>query len=86
MIRKFLQGTRPSIRGRLQAVTFLTLTELIEKAVNVEGVTAELERRSGGQGNRGNKFSAQEKQGAGNFKDKGKSGPSKVNHMVECYA
>ncbi|CAA7021309.1 unnamed protein product [Microthlaspi erraticum] len=36
MVRKFLQGLTPEIGGRLQAVTYTHLYDLIEKAVNVE--------------------------------------------------
>ncbi|CAA7040904.1 unnamed protein product [Microthlaspi erraticum] len=36
MVRKFLQGLSPETGGRLQAVTYTHLYDLIEKAVNVE--------------------------------------------------
>jgi len=52
MVRRFLRGLRPEIRGRLQAVTYTNVSELTDRAVNVEeGI--ELEK--------GNKFQENEK-------------------------
>lgn len=36
MVRRFLRGLRPEIWGRLQAVTYSSVSELTERAVNVE--------------------------------------------------
>lgn len=44
MVRRFLRGLRPEIWGRLQAVTYDSVTELAERAVNVEeGIVMEKE-------------------------------------------
>jgi len=36
MVRRFLRGLRPEIWGRLQAITYISVNELTERAVNVE--------------------------------------------------
>jgi len=55
MVRRFLRGLRPEIWGRLQAVTYGSVNELIERAINVEegielekSVTNKESDRSGG--------------------------------------
>jgi len=40
LVRKFLRGLKPEIESHLQAVNFVSLFELIEKAVNVEEMVA----------------------------------------------
>ena len=46
MVRSFLRGLRPEIWGRLQAVTYGSVNELTERAVNVEeGISHDLALR-----------------------------------------
>ncbi|CAA7045167.1 unnamed protein product [Microthlaspi erraticum] len=69
MVRKFLQGLKPEIGGRLQALTYTHLYEVIEKAVNVETFVAKEQavmskpRENRNQGGSNSKIAQQSKKG-----------------------
>ncbi|XP_033139445.1 uncharacterized protein LOC117131303 [Brassica rapa] len=89
LVRKFLRGLKPEIGSCLQAVNFVSLFELIEKAVNVEEmVAAECEPTIGSNPkpqssqSKDDKLRTNQKKGRkGQFKRHGK----KPKAQVTCY-